>query len=110
MGHRDPAGDPSQREYCVKWKDWPSSSNTWEPIANVTHCQALVDQYERKMGKVTPKNDKAKQGSKAKRKGKGKTKAARTVVADSGSDGDAQLSTKRSRRKSKTKKKTSDIS
>merc|ERR1719361_1256709 len=39
VGHRPSSDDPSQREYCVKWRDWPSTSNTWEPMANVTHCQ-----------------------------------------------------------------------
>eukprot|EP00029_Vermamoeba_vermiformis_P006128 TRINITY_DN2319_c0_g1_i3.p1 TRINITY_DN2319_c0_g1~~TRINITY_DN2319_c0_g1_i3.p1 ORF type:complete len:1107 (+),score=230.55 TRINITY_DN2319_c0_g1_i3:172-3492(+) len=33
--------------YFVKWKGWPSSSNTWEPLTHLDHCQTAIDAYER---------------------------------------------------------------
>ena len=34
-------------EYLVKWKDYPSYDNSWEPIDNLTqHAQQSIDDYE----------------------------------------------------------------
>ena len=33
------------QQYLVKWKDYPDSENTWEPLKNLANCQLLLQQY-----------------------------------------------------------------
>jgi hypothetical protein len=33
-------------EYQVKWKNYPSGSNTWEPAENLADCDQLMQQFE----------------------------------------------------------------
>ena len=35
------------QQYLVKWKDYPDSENTWEPLKNLANCQLLLQQYQR---------------------------------------------------------------
>jgi hypothetical protein len=35
------------KQYFVKWKGFPHSQNTWEPIGNLTGCRALVERFEK---------------------------------------------------------------
>jgi len=39
--------EDGQPKYLVKWKDWPHSSNTWEPVSNLTGCPELLKEFER---------------------------------------------------------------
>ncbi|XP_065216939.1 chromobox protein homolog 1-like [Planococcus citri] len=34
-------------EYYIKWKDWPSTTNTWEPEQHLSNCMDLIYEYER---------------------------------------------------------------
>jgi hypothetical protein len=34
-------------QYLVHWKDWPISSRTWEPQANLANAPDLVDKFHR---------------------------------------------------------------
>ena len=34
--------------YLIKWKDHPTSENTWEPVKNLTHCKDLLEAYKRR--------------------------------------------------------------
>lgn len=33
-------------EYLIKWKDYPSSQNTWEPKKNLSHLNYLIKEFE----------------------------------------------------------------
>ncbi|XP_057339812.1 histone-lysine N-methyltransferase SUV39H2-like isoform X1 [Microplitis mediator] len=33
--------------YYIKWKNWSSDHNTWEPVTNLTDCSALIEAYEK---------------------------------------------------------------
>uniref|UniRef100_A0A6G1SHP4 Heterochromatin protein 1 n=1 Tax=Aceria tosichella TaxID=561515 RepID=A0A6G1SHP4_9ACAR len=33
-------------KYQVKWKNYPSSSNTWEPVENLADCDKVMQQFE----------------------------------------------------------------
>lgn len=55
--------------YCIKWLNYPSKENTWEPAENLAGCQDLVRAFDARADK------KGKGGAKSKGKGKGKGKA-----------------------------------
>ena len=42
VNHR---GYPNNYEYKVKWKDYPSSQNTWEPSYNLAGSGRLIQEY-----------------------------------------------------------------
>ena len=33
------------QQYLVKWKGYPDSENTWEPLKNLVNCQLLLRQF-----------------------------------------------------------------
>ena len=36
------------QQYLVKWKNYPDSENTWEPLRNLANCQLLLQQFWQK--------------------------------------------------------------
>jgi hypothetical protein len=32
--------------YMIKWKGYPSSDNSWEPLRHLEHCDDLVQAFE----------------------------------------------------------------
>ena len=36
------------QRYLVKWKNYPDSENTWEPLRNLANCQLLLQQFRQK--------------------------------------------------------------
>lgn len=40
--------------YVIKWKGWPSSENTYEPLSNLENCSKKIKKYERKQAKSNP--------------------------------------------------------
>ena len=38
----------SQGQYLVKWKGYPHSENTWEPIENLTHCAKELREFQKR--------------------------------------------------------------
>jgi hypothetical protein len=39
-------------EYLVSWKGFGPQENSWEPAANTTHCQDLVNEFNSKFPDV----------------------------------------------------------
>jgi len=35
------------QQYLIKWKGYPTSENTWEPLKNLTKCQNKLEQFRR---------------------------------------------------------------
>ncbi|KAL6842376.1 hypothetical protein ACP4OV_027803 [Aristida adscensionis] len=35
-------------QYLVKWRGWPESANTWEPLENLKACSDIVDAFEKR--------------------------------------------------------------
>jgi hypothetical protein len=42
VDHRGPA---NRRQYLVKWLNYPSRYNTWEPTSNLTGCESYLEDY-----------------------------------------------------------------
>ena len=38
-------GSIKKREYLIKWKGYPNSENTWEPIKNLENCSGLLRRF-----------------------------------------------------------------
>ena len=36
------------QRYLVKWKNYPDSEDTWEPLRNLANCQLLLQQFQQK--------------------------------------------------------------
>ncbi|CAN6293855.1 unnamed protein product [Urochloa humidicola] len=35
-------------QYLVKWRGWPESANTWEPLENLKACSDIVDAFDKR--------------------------------------------------------------
>ncbi|XP_018565583.1 uncharacterized protein LOC108906725 isoform X2 [Anoplophora glabripennis] len=46
-------------EYQIKWENFSSDQNTWEPLSNLNHCKQMVEEFEEQLKKL--KAEKAKQ-------------------------------------------------
>ncbi|KAA8520325.1 hypothetical protein F0562_014581 [Nyssa sinensis] len=33
-------------QYLIKWRDWPETANTWEPLENLQSCSDVIDAFE----------------------------------------------------------------
>lgn len=44
LGHRRYRGKP---QYLIKWKGYPTSDNSWEPMAHLTNAKKMVDAYKK---------------------------------------------------------------
>ncbi|XP_039066465.1 chromo domain-containing protein LHP1-like, partial [Hibiscus syriacus] len=50
-----------QLQYLIKWRGWPETANTWEPLENLQSCSDVIDAFEASLHS-------GKQGRKRKRK------------------------------------------
>ncbi|KAJ8621535.1 hypothetical protein MRB53_030064 [Persea americana] len=55
-----------QLQYLIKWRGWPETANTWEPLANVQSCADIIEAFEESL--------RASKSSKSSRKRKRKYK------------------------------------
>ncbi|PIA37016.1 hypothetical protein AQUCO_03100044v1 [Aquilegia coerulea] len=44
-----------QVQYLIKWRGWPETANTWEPIDNLLTCSDIIDAFELKSSKSSRK-------------------------------------------------------
>ena len=44
----DKRQEKGQLYYLVKWKNFDSSANSWEPINNLIHCREMIKEFEDK--------------------------------------------------------------
>lgn len=42
----------NKNQYLVKWKDYSSDENTWEPEDNI-NCKELIEQFEEHLKSLT---------------------------------------------------------
>ncbi|XP_057513628.1 chromo domain protein LHP1-like [Actinidia eriantha] len=37
-------------QYLIKWRGWPETANTWEPLENLLSCSDVIDAFEESLG------------------------------------------------------------
>ncbi|CAG9865242.1 unnamed protein product [Phyllotreta striolata] len=94
--------NPKKRtwEYQIKWEHFTSEENTWEPVANLSHCKQMVDDFEEQLKKL-----KAEKNKQAANMAKNSPKI-RTVLTSPGSSSNLEskgLTANRPQRTSKQK-------
>ncbi|KAM0935078.1 putative chromatin remodeling & transcriptional activation CHROMO-DOMAIN family [Dioscorea sansibarensis] len=48
-------------QYLIKWRGWPETANTWEPLENLGSCSDVIDAFEERL-LSPPKKRKRKSG------------------------------------------------
>ncbi|KAK0600183.1 hypothetical protein LWI29_012564 [Acer saccharum] len=54
-----------QLQYLIKWRGWPETANTWEPLENLQSCSDVIDAFEESLrsGKPSRKRKRKSGGS-----------------------------------------------
>ena len=42
------------QKYLIKWKGYPTSENTWEPLKNLENCRQLLEDFRRGQREMPP--------------------------------------------------------
>ncbi|XP_038877764.1 chromo domain protein LHP1-like isoform X2 [Benincasa hispida] len=51
-----------QLQYLVKWRGWPETENTWEPLDNLQACSEFIDEFEERSRSGKQRKRKRKDG------------------------------------------------
>ncbi|XP_022964471.1 chromo domain-containing protein LHP1-like [Cucurbita moschata] len=51
-----------QLQYLIKWRGWPETANTWEPLENLHTCSDFIDAFERSLMTGKQRKRKRKHG------------------------------------------------
>ncbi|KAF5204112.1 chromo domain-containing protein LHP1-like, partial [Thalictrum thalictroides] len=51
-----------QVQYLIKWRGWPETANTWEPIDNLLTCSDIIDAFELRSSKSSRKRKRKSSG------------------------------------------------
>lgn len=52
----------TQRQYLIKWRGWPETANTWEPLENLQSCSDFIDAFEESLRSGKQRKRKRKSG------------------------------------------------
>ncbi|CAL1356703.1 unnamed protein product [Linum trigynum] len=83
-----------QLQYLIKWRGWPETANTWEPLENLQSCSDVIEAFEERMqsGKSTRKRKRKSAGSNSQGKKKqSRASSANNLTGDDVSAADRSL-------------------
>ncbi|KAM3357767.1 chromo domain protein LHP1 [Capsicum galapagoense] len=52
-----------QVQYLIKWRGWPETANTWEPVKNLMSCSDVIDAFEESLKQRSTRKRKRKVGA-----------------------------------------------
>ncbi|KAF3447564.1 hypothetical protein FNV43_RR12751 [Rhamnella rubrinervis] len=52
-----------QLQYLIKWRGWPETANTWEPLENLQSCSDVIDAFEESLRLGKHRKRKRKHGT-----------------------------------------------
>jgi hypothetical protein len=55
------------QRYLIKWKGYPDSENTWEPLKNLTNCRLLLQSFHQEQAKEAQNRSSRKRHRQARR-------------------------------------------
>ncbi|PON87468.1 histone H3-K9 methyltransferase [Trema orientale] len=52
-----------QLQYLIKWRGWPETANTWEPLENLQSCSDVIEAFEESLQSGKTRKRKRKHGT-----------------------------------------------
>ncbi|GAA5875940.1 hypothetical protein JCM3774_005824 [Rhodotorula dairenensis] len=80
--------DSGAMRYLIKWKGYPDSEKTWEPLENLSNCSEALRKYEKMKAEREAKLAARQAKAKAKARAEARAKASARTPQDDNSDGD----------------------
>jgi len=85
-------GENNKTFYLIKWKDWPTSQSTWEPLENLENVLNMVNEFEENL--LRSKNEKLKKKKLSLHSNNSNLNKKRELVLKSGEDNSMLKSSK----------------